>query len=127
MNYNARHKKKCGCVDCIRNIKQKLAGKHSDTAVMLITNRYKRLLIKNMKFNTQPRGRFDKRLILSKEFRGDEWITLNTYEYQLIKCVKCKTLAKAYSYSKRHCCVCSHNKSAVEQNTCIWSSWGRTA
>jgi hypothetical protein len=127
MKFNVRHKSKCGCVDCLRNINQKLGHNHTNTAVKLITKRYKKLIIKNLRFNITNRGRFEGRLILSKEFRGDEWIIINEYNHQLINCRKCKSIAKAYINMRLICCNCYQNRQSEELNTCIWGSWSKSA
>jgi hypothetical protein len=123
-----KHKKACGCVDCIRSFKKELIGTTDSTTIKIIINKYKKLIIKNLKFKPTNRGRFKNRLILSKEYRGDEWIILNEYQYHLIKCWECRQIAKAPRHSRRNCCECLNRKHSNEPVLCTdWSSWSRSA
>lgn len=124
--FGKRHAKRCGCIDCIRSNRYNLRGKLDDPMLSFIIKRYKKLIIKNLRFEIQSRGRFEGKLLLSKEFRGEEWIMLNSYEHHLIKCCKCKLIARAPITSRRNCvdCIASKHEST---SYCDWTMWGRTA
>lgn len=124
-----KHTKKCKCNTCYLTKKFKLKGtKFGDGALLHITRELRKLVIKNLCFKPQKRGRFEGYKLITREFRHDEWFTVFPYTFQLINCKLCKSLTKAPLTRKRWCFRCENTfRHSSPLHSVEWQTWGIVA
>jgi len=115
-----RHRTNCTCLTC--QIKRR---RFSDISrYKAISQLFKSLILKSLKFKVQSRGRFNYRKLIERTWAGEEFITVNEYTFQLIKCRYCDKIAKAYLNRRLKCINCCNNSNTEYSSNGVWDVWG---
>lgn len=120
-----KHTKKCRCVNCVTHI----SDSSTENKVKAMRKIYKRAIIKQLCFIVQKRGRFVGLKYYTRYYRDDEFININDYTHQLIKCKVCRQIQKADVNRRYSCIKCSNERMKHKVSLYLeWDLWsGRAA